>query len=46
MKKILCTLFISIFVVLPSYQANKNNEVFSPEEINAWKEIKDIKEKK
>ena len=46
MKKIIFTLFISFFVVLPSYQANKNNETFSPEDIKSWSETKDIKEKK
>ncbi|MGP1521616.1 MAG: Ig-like domain-containing protein [Treponema sp.] len=46
MKKIVFTLLISLFVVLPSYQANKNNEVFSPDDIRSWKETKDIKEKK
>lgn len=46
MKKIIFTLLISFFVVLPSYQANKNNETFSPEDMKSWKESKDINEKK
>jgi len=46
MKKFIFTLLISFFVVLPSYQANKNNETFSPEDIKSWKETKDINEKK
>ena len=46
MKKIVFTLLISFFVVLPSYQANKNNESFSPEDIKSWKETRDISEKK
>ncbi len=46
MKKIIFTLLISFFVVLPSYQANKNNEMFSPEDMKSWKESKDINEKK
>ena len=41
MKKILCTLFISIFVVLPSYKENKKNEVFSQKEIKVGKERKE-----
>ena len=46
MKKNIFILLIGFFVVLPSYQANKNNEVFSPEDLKGWNESKDIKEKK
>ena len=46
MKKTILTLLISFFIVLPSYQANKDNEAFSPEDIKSWKESKDINKKK